>query len=77
VRGDRVADGADSPWPVLLGVDGSATSEAATEFAFAAAAARDVPLVAVHTWWDSVIGPPLARMPARMPAPRGGAGPSR
>jgi nucleotide-binding universal stress UspA family protein len=42
--------------PVVVGVDGSATSEAATEFAFVAAATRGVPLVAVHTWWDPLAG---------------------
>jgi nucleotide-binding universal stress UspA family protein len=48
--------------PVVVGVDGSSTSEAATEFAFEAAAARRVPLVAVHTWWDLVAGPALAAL---------------
>jgi nucleotide-binding universal stress UspA family protein len=61
VRGGPDAD-VESPLPDVLGVDGSATSEAATEFAFAAAAARGVPLFAVHTWWDPVIGPMVARM---------------
>jgi nucleotide-binding universal stress UspA family protein len=40
--------------PVVLGVDGTVTSEAATAFAVEAAAARDVPLIAVHTWSDLV-----------------------
>lgn len=39
--------------PVLVGVHGAPTSEAA--IAFAAAAARNAPLLAVHTWWDLVI----------------------
>jgi nucleotide-binding universal stress UspA family protein len=38
--------------PVVVGVDGSATSEAAMAFAFEAAAIRGVPLLAVHTWLD-------------------------
>ena len=38
--------------PVVVGVDGSELSDAALTFAFEAAAARDVPLVAVHTWQD-------------------------
>jgi nucleotide-binding universal stress UspA family protein len=58
VRGS--GDHAPTSGPVVLGVDTSATSEAATEFAFQAAAARDVALVAVHTWWDPVAGPALA-----------------
>jgi nucleotide-binding universal stress UspA family protein len=48
--------------PVVLGVDGSATSEAAIAFAFEAAAARDVPLVAVHTWSGMVFEPSAAPM---------------
>jgi nucleotide-binding universal stress UspA family protein len=62
VRGAHAEEDDGSPRPVVLGVDGSATSEAATEFAFAAATARDVPLVAVHTWWDPVIGPTVAKL---------------
>lgn len=38
--------------PVVVGVDGSALSEAAVEFAFMAAAMRGAPLHAVHTWLD-------------------------
>ena len=38
--------------PVVVGIDGSPTSEAALAFAFEAADLRGVPLVAVHTWTD-------------------------
>ena len=38
--------------PVVVGVDGSELSDAALTFAFEEAAARGVPLVAVHTWQD-------------------------
>lgn len=38
--------------PVVVGVDGSPLSEAAIPFAFEAAAARGVPLRAVHAWLD-------------------------
>jgi nucleotide-binding universal stress UspA family protein len=37
--------------PVVVGVDGSAGSEPAIEFAFREAAARGVPLDAVHVYW--------------------------
>jgi nucleotide-binding universal stress UspA family protein len=42
---------------VVVGVDGTPASEAATSFAFEAAAARAVPLVAVHAWRDLAIAP--------------------
>jgi nucleotide-binding universal stress UspA family protein len=38
--------------PVVVGIDGSPTSEAAVGFAFEAADLRGVPLMAVHTWSD-------------------------
>lgn len=41
--------------PVVVGVDGTPTSEAAIGFAFAEASARDSELVAVHTWADPVV----------------------
>jgi nucleotide-binding universal stress UspA family protein len=55
VRGDAVAEG-----PVVVGVDGSALSEAALAAAYEAAAARRVRLVAVHTWWDILVDPSFA-----------------
>jgi nucleotide-binding universal stress UspA family protein len=45
---------------VVVGVDGSPTSEAAVAFAFEAAALRGVPLVAVHTWFDMVVDATMA-----------------
>jgi nucleotide-binding universal stress UspA family protein len=48
--------------PVVVGVDGSPTSEAAIAFAYEAASARSVPLVAVHTWLDRTFDPTLAPM---------------
>jgi nucleotide-binding universal stress UspA family protein len=51
VRGDRaLADG-----PVVVGTDGSPVSEAALAFAFDAAVARGVDLVAVHAWSSTAI----------------------
>jgi nucleotide-binding universal stress UspA family protein len=38
--------------PVVVGVDGSELSDAALTFAYDAAAAHGVPLIAVHTWLD-------------------------
>jgi nucleotide-binding universal stress UspA family protein len=46
--------------PVVVGVDGSPTSEGAVAFAFEAAALRGVPLVAVHTWFDTVVDSTMA-----------------
>jgi nucleotide-binding universal stress UspA family protein len=49
----------DPSAPIVVGVDGSPLSEAALAYAFEAAAAREVPLVAVHTWWDLFVDPVL------------------
>lgn len=56
----RAAVPDDDRRPVVVGVDGSPLSEAALAFAFDAAAARGVPLVAVHTWWDALVDPTMA-----------------
>jgi len=58
VRGERA--GADGP--VVVGVDGSPVSEAALAFAFDAAAARGVDLVAVHAWSPTAIDEELASL---------------
>ena len=58
VRGERA--GADGP--VVVGVDGSPVSEAALAFAFDAAAARGVDLVAVHAWSPTAIAEELASL---------------
>jgi nucleotide-binding universal stress UspA family protein len=51
VRGERSLDAG----PVVVGIDGSPNSDAALAFAFEAAASRKVPVIAVHTWTDSVL----------------------
>lgn len=58
-EGEPVEDGSRS---VVVGVDGSRVSEAAVGFAFEAASARGVPLVAVRTWWDLMVDPTLASL---------------
>lgn len=46
-------------WPVLLGTDGSFTSEEATAFAFEEASRRGVDVVALHAWSDVGVFPNL------------------
>jgi nucleotide-binding universal stress UspA family protein len=55
VRGD---DDPPASLPVVVGVDGH--SDAAIAFAFEAAAARRVSVVAVHSWWQPVFEPEMA-----------------
>jgi nucleotide-binding universal stress UspA family protein len=47
----------DMAGPVVVGIDGSQLSEEALAFAFQAADTREVPLIAVHAWTDSVLDP--------------------
>jgi len=59
VRGDERKPADAAALPVLVGVDGSPTSDAALGFAFEAAAARKVPLLVGHTWSDLMYDPSL------------------
>ncbi|WP_433507348.1 universal stress protein [Pseudonocardia halophobica] len=59
VRGDP-GEGAEGDRPVVVGVDGSPTSESALAVAYEEAALRSAPLVAVHTWLDDMLEPALA-----------------
>ena len=58
---DRQYDGQDvrDASPVLLGIDGTPASEAATALAFDEASRRQVPLVALHAWSDVGVFPIL------------------
>jgi nucleotide-binding universal stress UspA family protein len=47
---------------VVVGIDGTPSSEAAIAFAFDAAAVRGVPLVAVHTWLDEMYDPVVGEL---------------
>lgn len=50
-----VARGAGEDGPVVVGVDGTPTGEAAIAFAFAEASRQETDLIAVHTWTDLVL----------------------
>ncbi|GAB2794570.1 universal stress protein [Amycolatopsis magusensis] len=52
VRGRTPESAPPETGPIVVGVDNSANCDAALDFAFASAAALEVPLLAVHTWND-------------------------
>ena len=62
VRGQEREATQAASLPVVLGVDGSPTSEVAIAFAYEAASVRGVALVAVHTWSDREFDASLASM---------------
>ena len=45
--------------PIVVGIDGSATSEMAVAIAFAEASARAVEVVSVLAWTEFAVGPPI------------------
>jgi nucleotide-binding universal stress UspA family protein len=60
VRGREISAAEAASLPVLVGVDGSATSASAIAFGFTAAAERKVPLMVVHTWSELLADPAVA-----------------
>jgi len=62
VRGAELDEESSRTWPVVVGVDDSLSSEAAIGFAFDAAAARNVPLLAMHAHADPVADPMIGRL---------------
>jgi len=58
VRGAEAAE--DSSGPIVVGIDGTARSEAALAFAFEEASAHCAPLLALHTWSDVINDPYVA-----------------
>ena len=62
VRGDELTGEPSRLWPVVVGVDDASSSEAAIGFAFQAAAARGVPLIAVHAYAHPVADPAFAKL---------------
>jgi nucleotide-binding universal stress UspA family protein len=54
IRGEH-GDASSSTEPVVVGVDGTPTGEAAIAFAFVQASGRGADLVAIHAWSDLVL----------------------
>lgn len=59
----RRSEGVPTEGPVVVGVDGSEHSEAATAVAFEEASVRRTRLVAVHVWSDVSVQPTLGASP--------------
>jgi len=57
VRGTEPRTTLRQEGPVVVGADGSPTSQAGIRFSFEAASLRDAPLVAVHAWSDVPLPP--------------------
>lgn len=63
VRGSTADDPPPAGGPVLVGVDGSAASDAAVDFAFETAASRGAELIALHGWNDVIFDEGWTRVP--------------
>ena len=63
VHADKEGGAPPEEGHVVVGLDGSELSDAAMNFACEAAAARAVPLVAVHTWFDIDVSATWTRLP--------------
>jgi nucleotide-binding universal stress UspA family protein len=59
IHSDEASTPIDPKAPVLLGIDGSPASEAATGWAFDEASRRRVELIALHAWSDIAVFPIL------------------
>ncbi|QFU90000.1 universal stress protein [Amycolatopsis sp. YIM 10] len=66
VRGRTPESAPPASGPVVVGVDNSANCDDAIDFAFAAAALRRVPLVAVHAWNDLSLDRGWPLLPAQL-----------
>jgi nucleotide-binding universal stress UspA family protein len=62
VRGTEMDQEASRTRPVVVGIDDSSSSESAIGFAFEAAAARNVPLLAMHAYADPFAGPRIRNL---------------
>lgn len=63
VRGPVPGEPPPERGPVVVGVDGSPTSDAAVAFAFEEASLRETSLLAVHTWLDVSVAETWAALP--------------
>jgi len=62
VRGTEVDHETSRTRPVVVGIDDSSSSESAIGFAFEAAAARKVPLLAMHAYADAIADPMIGNL---------------